>query len=120
MRRWAESFPRGTTGFRLARLAGESNTLLRWRKTAGDATAHGRRFELADDADLVVILPATARLRVLEFERCRIQLNYEHALVSYQIQRFTDLQRHHDALARLQRRVLVARRGTETSLVDRR
>ncbi|MEC9360191.1 MAG: hypothetical protein VX836_20260 [Pseudomonadota bacterium] len=103
IRQWNDTFPRGTTSFRLARLSGESNTLLRWRRTSDANRTRGHRFELVDQPTLLDALPEAVRPRVLDFEDRRIRLNYEHAIATYRMQRLQELLRRRDALAQLRR-----------------
>lgn len=101
VQRWDAAFPRRAMHVRLVRLAGESNTLLRWRCSAAARSVRGGRFELIDEADLLLRLPAAVRQRLLEIERERIELNFEYALIVYQYQRMTVLMQQRSALAEL-------------------
>lgn len=53
--------------------------------------------------DLLGALPEAVRGRILDFERRRIEINHEYALVAYAHARLVDLERHRAALARLRR-----------------
>jgi hypothetical protein len=108
--RWADAFPPGSLPFRLARVHGESNTLLRWRRCARrpSPAKHGSRFELIDDPVAFDALPASVRAVVLDFERRRIQINYDYAIAAYRVQRIKTLSSQHAALAELRRAHRVA------------
>lgn len=104
VQRWADTFQAGSLPFRLARIHGESNTLLRWRSHSRlQGTARGGRFELMDDVHAFQALPASVRTAVLDFERRRIQINYEYATAAYRVQRIKALSSQHAALAELRR-----------------
>lgn len=107
---WNEAFPRGALTFRLVRLGGESNTLLRWRSGAGGRQAAGRRFELIQARDIFATLPEPVRNRVLEIEQQRIAINHEYALAAYAGQQLRRLLSQRDALAQLRRLHHVASR----------
>lgn len=103
VQRWAAAFPRGALVFRLVRLAGESNTLLRWRSCGGGRQVRGGRFELIDARDSFAALPDRVRVRVLEFEQRRIAINHEYAIAAYRVQRLRMLASQRQALAELRR-----------------
>jgi hypothetical protein len=104
VQRWADAFPGGSLPFRLARIHGESNTLLRWRShSRQQGTARGSRFELIEAASAFNALPASVRTVVLDFERRRIQINYDYAVAAYRVQRIKALSAQHMALAELRR-----------------
>ena len=100
---WKQRFPKGSLTFTLTRLGGESNTLLRWRCSGTACRPRGGRLELAQLQEDLAALPAPVRLRVLQFEQARIELNYEYALVAYQLARLEDLDKHRVVLAGLRR-----------------
>lgn len=100
---WRQRFPKGSVPFTLIRLAGESNTLLRWRCSGAGCTPRGGRFELADRPDWLAALAPSVRSRILDFERDRITLNYEYALAVYVHARLLQLERHRLALGQLRR-----------------
>ncbi len=103
-RDWKQRFPKGSLPFTLARLGGESNTLLRWRCSGSKAfRPRGGRIELAQLREGIAALPAPVRARVLQFEQVRIELNYEYALVAYHLARLEDFDRHRAVLAGLRR-----------------
>ena len=104
VQRWADAFPAASLPFRLARIHGESNTLLRWRSHSRQpGVPRGSRFELIDAASTFNTLPASVRSAVLDFERRRIQINYEYAVAAYRVQRIKALSSQHTALAELRR-----------------
>jgi hypothetical protein len=103
VQRWGAAFPRGTVPFRLVRLAGESNTLLRWRSSGGGREVRGGRFELIDARALFVALQDRVRIRVLEFEQHRIAINHDYAIAAYRVQRLRMLAAQRQALAELRR-----------------
>lgn len=80
-----------TLPFYLARLSGESLTLLRWRRRADTAGCGGRRFELLDDAAALQKLEAADLTAVLDIERQRGAINFAYALCTYERQRLNDL-----------------------------
>ncbi len=100
---WNEAFPRSTLPFRLVRLGGESNTLLRWRSGARARESAGRRFELIQARDIFATLPEPVRKRVLEIEQQRIAINHEYALAAYAAQQLRRLMSQRNALAQLRR-----------------
>lgn len=100
---WRGRFRKGTLPLGLVRLGGESNTLLRWRCTGAGCLPRGGRVELSEMQDLLVPLPDAVRTRILDFERRRIEINHEYALVTYALARLVDLERHRAALAQLRR-----------------
>ena len=102
-REWRQRFPKGSLPFTLMRLGGESNTLLRWRCSATSCRPRGARLELAQVRERITTLPAPVRGRVLQFEQARIELNYEYALVAYNLARLEDLDNHRTVLAGLRR-----------------
>lgn len=102
---WRQRFPKGSLPFALVRLAGESNTLLRWRCSGEGCHPRGGRFELANQPDCVAALAPSVRSRIFEFERDRIALNYEYALAAYGQARLQDLDRHRQALGQLRRTI---------------
>lgn len=102
-REWKQRFPKGSLSFTLTRLGGESNTLLRWRCSGGACRPRAGRLELAQLREGLAALPAPVRVRVLQFEQARIELNYEYALVAYQLARLEDLDKHRVVLAGLRR-----------------
>jgi len=100
---WRSRFSAGRLPFYLARLTGESLTLLRWRRTASTPGAGGRRFELLDATDATLHeQPRAVQQAIFEFERRRTAINYDYALAAYEHARLTELLR--------QRRRLVAAR----------
>lgn len=101
VQRWAATFPRGALAFRLVRLSGESNTLLRWRSNGRAAIPRGARFELIDAQDLVASLPQRARELLLDIEQQRIAINHGYAVAAYRARRLEMLLAQRDALARL-------------------
>lgn len=101
VQRWATAFPRGALAFRLIRLAGESNTLLRWRSSGTAHGVRGGRFELIDARDSFVALPDRVRVRVLDFEQRRITINHDYAIAAYRAQRLQILAAQRQALAEL-------------------
>lgn len=104
VQRWVDTFPVRSVRFRLVRLAGESNTLLRWRRCARVQNApHGSRFELADDPTVLLALPKSVRTVVLDYERRRLAINYDYAIAAYRVQRLRALQTLQAALAELRR-----------------
>jgi hypothetical protein len=104
VQRWGNAFPAGSMPFRLARIHGESNTLLRWRSHArSQNAARGSRFELIDSAAVFRDLPEPVQAVVLDFERRRIQINYDYAIAAYRVQRMKAVSAHHTALAELRR-----------------
>lgn len=104
VQRWCDAFPNASLPFRLARVHGESNTLLRWRSHSRQQGAvRGARFELIDAASSFDALPASVRTVVLDFERRRIQINYDYAVAAYRVQRIKALSNQHMALAELRR-----------------
>jgi hypothetical protein len=105
VQRWAEAFPASSLPFRLVRLHGESNTLLRWRRCVRKPhqARHGSRFELINDIPAFTALPVSVRSVILDFERRRIQINYEYATAAYRVQRLKALAAQHAALADLRR-----------------
>ena len=100
---WRQRFPKGSLPFTLVRLAGESNTLLRWRCSGAGCMPRGGRFELADQPDWLAGLAPAVRSRILDFERDRVALNYEYALAAYAHARLVQLERQRLALAQLRR-----------------
>jgi len=83
--RWRSSFSAGRLPFYLARLTGESLTLLRWRRTANTAGAGGRRFELLDATDATLREQSRAvQHAIFEIERRRIAINHDYALTAYE------------------------------------
>jgi hypothetical protein len=112
---WNEAFPRGALPFRLVRLGGESNTLLRWRSGAGGRQAAGRRLELIQAMDVFAALPEPVRNRVLEIEQQRIAINHEYALAAYAAQQLRRLLSQRNALAQLRRLHHVASRPPNPS-----
>lgn len=103
VQRWAQAFPRGTIPFRLVRLYGESNTLLRWRSSGKAWPVRGGRFELAAMQGQFLQLPDTVRARVLDFEQSRTRINYDYAITAYLAQRARALSEQRQALAELRR-----------------
>lgn len=77
--------------FYLARLSGESLTLLRWRRRADTAGCGGRRFELLDDSTTLRQLSLSALAEVLDFERRRGAINFGYSLCTYERQRLNEL-----------------------------
>lgn len=77
--------------FYLARLSGESLTLLRWRRRADTAGCGGRRFELLEDASTLQRLTAADLATVLDIERQRGAVNFGYALCTYERQRLNEL-----------------------------
>lgn len=110
---WRGRFRKGTLPFRLVRLGGESNTLLRWRCAGAGWLPRGGRVELPELQDILVPLPDAVRGRIWEFERRRIEINHEYALVTYAHARLVDLERHRAALAQL--RLLGAARNFDNA-----
>ena len=100
---WRRRFRKGTLPFRLVRLGGESNTLLRWRCAGAGCLPRGGRVELTELQDILVPLPDAVRGRIWDFERRRIEINHEYALLTYAHARLVDLERHRSALAQLRR-----------------
>lgn len=103
VQRWAAAFPRGALAFRLVRLAGESNTLLRWRSSGTAHHVRGGRFELIDVRDSFAALPDRVRAGLLEFEQRRIAINHDYAIAAYRVQRLQMLTSQRQALAQLRR-----------------
>lgn len=98
--RWHSAFPSRQMPFYLARLTGESLTLLRWRRAASTPGAGGRRFELLDAAETAVRdQPPAIRKSLFEFERRRVTINYDYALSAYEHDRLTELLRQRRRLA---------------------
>ena len=98
--RWRSAFPAQRLPFYLARLSGESLTLLRWRRRATTPGAGGRRFELLDAAETALHEQSPAvRRAVFEFERQRVALNYDYALCAYERERLIELLRQRRRLA---------------------
>lgn len=98
--RWRSAFPAGRLPFYLARLTGESLTLLRWRRTASTPGAGGRRFELLDAAETALReQPPAVRQAVFEFERRRVTINFDYALSAYERDRLIELLRQRRRLA---------------------
>lgn len=90
--RWRSSFSAGRLPFYLARLTGESLTLLRWRRTASTPGAGGRRFELLDATDATLRDQSRAvRHAIFEIERRRIAINHDYALTAYEHARLIEL-----------------------------
>lgn len=87
--RWRSRYP--ALPFYLARLSGESLTLLRWRRRATTAGCGGRRFELLDDLGALRGLHAHDFAEVLDIERQRGAINFSHALCTYERQRLNEL-----------------------------
>lgn len=98
---WHQAFPHGTIAFRLVRMTGESNTLLRWRS---DARVRGGRVELGDIPEALDALPSSVRRRVWRFEQQRIAINFEYAMAAYRAQRLDRLEAQRAALAALRGR----------------
>lgn len=97
---WRSSFAAARLSFYLARITGESLTLLRWRRTASTPGAGGRRFELLDAADAALRGQASAvRQAIFEIERRRIAINYDYALTAYEHARLIELLRQRRRLA---------------------
>ncbi|MGQ0700579.1 MAG: hypothetical protein ACT4PZ_20355 [Panacagrimonas sp.] len=97
---WRSAFPPGRMPFYLARLTGESLTLLRWRRAASTPGVGGRRFELLESAETVVRdQQPGARKALFEFERRRMTINYDYALSVYEHGRLTELLRQRRRLA---------------------
>ncbi len=98
--RWRSAFPAGRLPFYLARLTGESLTLLRWRRTASTPGAGGRRFELLDAAEEALReQPPDVRKAVFEFEWRRVAINFDYALSAYERDRLIELLRQRRRLA---------------------
>lgn len=98
--RWRSVFPTTRLPFYLARLTGESLTLLRWRRTARTPGAGGRRFELLDAAETALHEQSPdIRRAVFEFERRRVAINFEFALCAYEHARLIELLRQRRRLA---------------------
>ncbi len=97
---WRSSFSASRLPFYLARLTGESLTLLRWRRTASTSGAGGRRFELLDSTDATLQeQPHAVRQAIFEIERQRIAINHDYALTAYEHARLIELLRQRRRLA---------------------
>jgi hypothetical protein len=101
---WTAAFPTAMP-IRLVRIAGESNTLLRWRCSTSTRAVVGGRFELIDELPLIQSLPESVQHRLLDFESSRIQLNFDYAMTLYQSKRLADYHRHVLALGDLRRAI---------------
>lgn len=108
VRDWRQRFHKGVLPFSLVRLGGESNTLLRWRCTGAGCRPRGGRFELEQGGDLIAGLPVAVCGRILDFEKTRIEINYQYALATYGLARLDDLERRRTALAHLRRSGIAA------------
>ncbi len=98
--RWRSSFSVGRLPFYLARLTGESLTLLRWRRTASTPGVGGRRFELLDASEAALHeQPSAVRHAIFEIERRRIAINHDYALTAYEHARLIELLRQRRRLA---------------------
>ena len=98
--RWRSSFSAAGLPFYLARLTGESLTLLRWRRTASTPGAGGRRFELLDATEAALReQPSAVRQAIFEIERRRIAINHDYALTAYEHARLIELLRQRRRLA---------------------
>lgn len=98
--RWRSGFSTGRLPFYLARLTGESLTLLRWRRTASTPGAGGRRFELMETTEVVLHeQPRATRQAIFEIERRRIAINHDYALTAYEHARLIELLRQRRRLA---------------------
>lgn len=98
--RWRSSFSAARLSFYLARLTGESLTLLRWRRKASTPGAGGRRFELLDVTEVVLHeQPSALRHAIFEIERRRITINHDYALTAYEHARLIELLRQRRRLA---------------------
>lgn len=98
--RWRSRFATMQLPFYLARLTGESLTLLRWRRTASTSGAGGRRFELLDASDATLQeQPRAVRQAIFEIERKRISINHDYALTAYEHGRLIELLRQRRRLA---------------------
>jgi hypothetical protein len=98
---WRQRFPKASLPLTLVRLAGESNTLLRWRCSGAGYVPRGGRFELADRPEFLAALAPAVRSRILDIEHDRIALNYEYALAAYAHARLLQLESHRLAVAQL-------------------
>lgn len=97
---WRSGFSAGRLPFYLARLTGESLTLLRWRRTASTPGAGGRRFELLDAPGATLHeQPHAMRQAIFEIERRRITINHDYALTAYEHARLIELLRQRRRLA---------------------
>lgn len=76
-------------GFYMARVGGESLTLLRWRRSGRTPGPGGRRFELLHSAEWQALLPAL-RNTVASFERRRQAINFAHSVRSYELSRIRE------------------------------
>jgi len=76
-------------GFYLARIGGESLTLLRWRRSGRTPGPGGRRFELVQSTEWKALQPAV-RSAVASFERRRQAINFAHSVRSYELSRIRD------------------------------
>lgn len=98
--RWRSSFSAGGLTFYLARLTGESLTLLRWRRAASTPGAGGRRFELLESNEAALHeQPGAVRQAIFEIERRRIAINHDYALTAYEHSRLIELLRQRRRLA---------------------
>ena len=98
--RWRSNFSTARLPFYLARLTGESLTLLRWRRTASTPGAGGRRFELLDATEAALReQPSAVRQAIFEIERRRIAINHDYALTAYEHARLIELLRQRRRLA---------------------
>ena len=98
--RWRSSFSARRLPFYLARLTGESLTLLRWRRTASSSGAGGRRFELLDATEAALReQPSAVRHAIFEIERRRVAINHDYALTVYEHTRLIELLRQRRRLA---------------------
>lgn len=73
-------------GFYLARIGGESLTLLRWRRSGATPGPGGRRFELLQSVEWQALQPAV-RNAVANFEQRRQAINFAHSVRSYELSR---------------------------------
>lgn len=98
--RWRSLFSAARLPFYLARLTGESLTLLRWRRTARTSGAGGRRFELLDATEAALHEQSHAvRQAIFDIERQRITINHDYALTAYEHARLIELLRQRRRLA---------------------
>lgn len=98
--RWRSGFSAARLPFYLARLTGESLTLLRWRRTASTPGAGGRRFELLDATEAALSgVTSAVRQAIFEIERRRIAINHDYALTAYEHARLIELLRQRRRLA---------------------
>ena len=88
---WRSRFATAALPFYLARLSGESLTLLRWRRRAETSGCGGRRFELLDDHTALRKLATSDLSEALDIERRRGGINFDYALCIYERKRLNEL-----------------------------